>query len=79
MYKEIESKDCITIGECIITTIDKTVDWGREKIFIPKGTIGLVCETYEKGTILVEIGDNKNIPWILATLYDGEYEKEAKK
>ncbi len=63
----------IKMGDCMITTIDKTVDWGREKIFVPKGTKGLVCEVYEESAILAEIGDNKKMPWILATFYDGEY------
>lgn len=65
----------IKMGDCIIATIDKTVGWGRERIFIPKGTIGLVCEVYEENAVLAEVGDNKSMPWILATFYEGEYEK----
>ena len=65
----------IKMGDCIIATIDKTVGWGRERIFVPKGTIGLVCEVYEENAVLAEVGDNKNMPWILATFYEGEYEK----
>ena len=67
------------MGDCIITMVDKTVDWGDEKIFAPKGTIGLVCEVYEENAVLAEIGDNKSTPWILATFYEGEYEKWEKK
>ena len=65
----------IKMGDCIITTIDKTLDWGREKIFVPKGTKGLVCEAYEEGAILAEVGDNVSMPWIFGTFYEGEYEK----
>ena len=66
------------MGDCIITTVDKTIDWGDEKIFVPKGTIDLTCEVYEEGAILAEVGDNVKMPWILATLYEGEYEKREK-
>ena len=69
----------IEMGDCIITTVDKVLDWGDEKIFFPKGTIGLTCEVYEEGAILAEIGDNVSKPWILGTFYAGEYEKWEKK
>lgn len=65
----------IKMSDCIITTTEKTVNWGDEKILIPKGTGGLVCEVYTEGAILAEVGDNKKLPWILATFYDGEYKK----
>ena len=69
----------IEMGDCIITTVDKVLDWGDEKIFFPKGTIGLTCEVYEKGAILAEVGDNVSKPWIFGTFYAGEYEKWEKK
>lgn len=65
----------IKMSDCIITMIDKTLDWGDKKIFVPKGTIGLACEVYDEGAILVEVGDNVSMPWIFGTFYEGEYTK----
>lgn len=61
----------IKMGDCIITTVDKILDWGDEKIFVPKGTIGLTCEVYNEGVILAEVGDDVSMPWIFGTFYEG--------
>ncbi len=65
----------IKMGDAIITKVDKNINWGDDTIFVPKGTVGLVCEVYDEGAILAEIGDNKSIPWVFDTFYEGEYEK----
>ncbi len=68
----------IKMGDRIITMVDKTANWGRRKDFIPKGTVGLTCEIYEEGAILVGVGDGKSTPWIFDTFYECEYDKLSK-
>ncbi len=42
------------IGACIVTLVDKLATDGLDKVFIPKGTVGMVCEIYDD-CALIEI------------------------
>jgi len=42
------------IGTCVVTLTDKLATDGLNKVFIPKGTNGTVCEVYDDYA-LVEI------------------------
>lgn len=62
------------MGDNIRTLVDKNAPWGAETIFVPKGTIGLVCEVYKGDeAILVETPDT--MPFALVLYEKGEYEK----
>lgn len=63
----------IKMGSNIKTLIDKDVLYGNDSVHIPKETIGLVCEIYEDGSILIETPDS--MPFALVLYKRGEYEK----
>ena len=63
----------IRMGDNIKTLIDKNVSYGKEHVFIPKETIGLVCEVYKDGSVLIETPDT--LPFALAVYKKGEYKK----
>ena len=52
----------IKIGDSVETLVDKTFEEGIDKkVFIPKGTNGLVCEIYD-GWALIEIYNQHDAP-----------------
>ena len=63
----------IKMGSSIKTLIDKDTFYGNESIHVPKEIIGLVCEIYEDGSILIETPNS--MPFALALYKSGEYEK----
>lgn len=63
----------IKMGDNIRTLVDKEPFYGENSINVPKGTIGLVCETYEDGSVLIETPEN--MPFALILYKKGEYEK----
>lgn len=65
----------IKMGDRIITLVEKHTYWDNDDFIVPKGTDGLVCETYEDGTILVEIAETDTTPFTLEEYKEGEYEK----
>ncbi len=46
------------IGSKVITLVDKNEMEGLKSIYIPKGTMGLVCETHEEFAIIEIWGDD---------------------
>lgn len=63
----------IKMGNIVKTLVDKRGNWGSTVVFIPKGTLCLVCEVYDNGAISVEAPDS--MPFALVDYEKSEYEK----
>ena len=63
----------IKIGDTIRTLVDKKAPWGSEVVFVPKGSICLVCEVHEGGAIMIETPESTS--FALVDYEKGEYEK----
>ena len=44
----------IKTGDTIRTLVDKKALWGSKVVFVPKGSICLVCEVHEEGAVMIE-------------------------
>ncbi len=63
----------IKMGDNIKTLVDKRAQYGDETIFVPCGTIGLVCDVFDEDAVLIETPDN--FPFALVLYEKNEYEK----
>ena len=63
----------IKMGDTIRTLVDKKASWGSEVVFVPKGSICLVCEVHEGGAIMIETPESTS--FALVDYEKGEYEK----
>lgn len=63
----------IKMGDTIRTLIDKKASWGSEMVFVPKGSICLVCEVHEEGAVMIETPQSTS--FALVDYEKGEYEK----
>lgn len=69
----------IEMGDVIITLVDKKTYWGDDAFTVPKGSYGLVCETYEDGAVMIETIKGTGLPFGLVEYEKSEYEKVDKK
>lgn len=63
----------IKMGDYIKTLVDKDAYWGSEMMHVPCGSIGLVCEVFEGGALMIETPDC--LPFALVLYEEGEYVK----
>lgn len=61
----------IKMGDYIKTLVDKDALYGSEIIHVPGGSIGLVCEVFEGGVLMIETPDS--LPFALVLYEKGEY------
>lgn len=66
-------KISIKMGDTIRTLVDKKALWGSKVVFVPKGSIYLVCEVHEEGTVMIETPQSTS--FALVDYEKGEYEK----
>ncbi len=60
----------IKMGDYIKTLVDKDASWGSEMIHVPSGSIGLVCEIFEGGALMMETPDS--LPFALVLYKENE-------
>ncbi len=66
-------KISIKMGDTIRTLVDKKALWGSKVVFVPKGSICLVCEVHEEGAVMIETPQSTS--FALVDYEKGEYEK----
>ncbi len=65
----------IKLGDIIETLIDKETYWGHVDFFMPKGSLGVVCDVDDDGCITIETMENTGLPFALVEYKVGEYKK----